>query len=331
MPLYLVGMDEAGYGPMLGPLVVSAVIFEAPESLNKRKQAVDLWKILPTTSPFPKQYEGTAVKIPVCDSKKIYQPQKGIGMLERSVLAFARLLPDDPFAGYSDLFLPLKARIDRIEKLSAGLKDELNRKGIRFCEACIRVVDVPEFNKGVTAHQNKSDFLFRIVAEILKHIYSKYADKGYLRIAVGKQGGRTYYRPHLSKAFPDCNIMTIKQHHNQSCYRLSPNNQPNLRNLPADLPAKTLAQAGASAKAGQHTIKFLKDGEDADFCIALASMFGKYTRELEMIKFNRMFNQYFPAVKPTAGYPTDAKRFINEIKPFCKDVGLEMNNFIRIK
>lgn len=315
MPLYLAGMDESGYGPVLGPLIVSAVIFEVPESFNRRNKKANLWRTLSTTTSIPKQSiypEGIrTAKIPVCDSKKIYQPNKGIGMLERSVLSFTRLLPSDPFADYSGLCLPLKARIDRIKKLSACLKNELDGKGIRFCEACIRVVDVLEFNKGVTTHQNKSDFLFRIAAEILDDIRLKYAHKGKLQIAVGKQGGRTYYRTHLANAFPDYAVSVIRQHKDQSCYSFSSLNQLNHFNT--------------------FTIKFIKDGEDADFCIALASMFGKYTRELEMIKFNQLFLRHFPSIKATAGYPTDAKRFINEVKPFCKDVGLEINNFIRIK
>ena len=36
------GIDEAGYGPLLGPLVVSVVAFEVPDGLA----GVDLWELL---------------------------------------------------------------------------------------------------------------------------------------------------------------------------------------------------------------------------------------------------------------------------------------------
>ncbi|MHC4951781.1 MAG: ribonuclease HII, partial [Planctomycetota bacterium] len=38
----LVGIDEAGYGPLLGPLVVSAVSFDMPENLLRANH----WDIL---------------------------------------------------------------------------------------------------------------------------------------------------------------------------------------------------------------------------------------------------------------------------------------------
>ncbi|MFH1228038.1 MAG: hypothetical protein V1701_09085 [Planctomycetota bacterium] len=304
MPLYFVGIDEAGYGPMLGPLVLSAIIFEVPESFNRRNNAVNLWKILSTTTNMPTQSVKYKSKIPVCDSKKIYQPNKGIGMLERAVLSFARILPSDPFAGYSDLCLPLKARIDRIENLSSCLKNELDNKHIRFCEVFIKVVGTEDFNKGVTECGNKSDFLFHIASGILKSICSGYSGKGKLRIAVGKQGGRTYYHSALQSVFSGRTVFMVKETRNTSLYRFS----------------------------GDDTeISFLKDGEDRDFCIALASMFGKYTREMEMIRFNRLFIDRFPQVKPTAGYPTDARRFIKDVAPLAKQIGLDMKQFIRIK
>ena len=31
---YLIGTDEAGYGPNLGPLVISATVWEAPDGIG---------------------------------------------------------------------------------------------------------------------------------------------------------------------------------------------------------------------------------------------------------------------------------------------------------
>ena len=78
-----VGIDEAGYGPTLGPLVISAAAFreEAPQSGIEHFEkdtpvfSLDLWELLAgvvTRKP-------DRTHIPVNDSKKLYKPGKGPG------------------------------------------------------------------------------------------------------------------------------------------------------------------------------------------------------------------------------------------------------------
>ncbi|MGL6196723.1 MAG: hypothetical protein ACRC2T_18080 [Thermoguttaceae bacterium] len=52
--------------------------------------------------------------------------------------------------------------------------------------------------------------------------------------------------------------------------------------------------------------------------IALASIASKYLRELAMQKFNVFWQQHVPNLTPTAGYPVDARRFKAEIQPAQK-------------
>jgi hypothetical protein len=42
-------------------------------------------------------------------------------------------------------------------------------------------------------------------------------------------------------------------------------------------------------------------------------MAAKYLRELAMKAFNQFWQQHVPGLKPTAGYPVDARRFRAEI------------------
>jgi hypothetical protein len=56
---------------------------------------------------------------------------------------------------------------------------------------------------------------------------------------------------------------------------------------------------------------------------ALASMTAKYLRELAMIPFNRFWQQHVPGLKATAGYPMDALRFREEIRPAQQRLGIE--------
>ena len=43
-------------------------------------------------------------------------------------------------------------------------------------------------------------------------------------------------------------------------------------------------------------------------------MYAKYTRELSMQAFNQYWQQHVTGIKPTAGYPQDARRFRAEIE-----------------
>ena len=62
--MIVAGIDEAGYGPLLGPLVVSAALFRVPSDDD-----LDLWDALsPVVSRAP--VDGA---VPVNDSKKLYQ------------------------------------------------------------------------------------------------------------------------------------------------------------------------------------------------------------------------------------------------------------------
>ena len=98
--MILVGIDEAGYGPTLGPLVVSAAVFQIgdgrkDEFPDSDEYGIDLWKLLPesvTRKPDKR-------RIPINDSKKIHRWGKGLGALEEGVLPFLHIskhgLPGD--------------------------------------------------------------------------------------------------------------------------------------------------------------------------------------------------------------------------------------------
>ena len=55
--------------------------------------------------------------------------------------------------------------------------------------------------------------------------------------------------------------------------------------------------------------------EERHLPVALASMFAKYVRELLMGAFNHYWQQVVPGLRPTAGYYTDAMRFLADIDP----------------
>jgi hypothetical protein len=51
-------------------------------------------------------------------------------------------------------------------------------------------------------------------------------------------------------------------------------------------------------------------------------MLSKYVRERLMSEFNRFWAERVPGLKPTAGYPADAVRFWQAIRPAAERLGL---------
>src|SRR5580658_7079814 len=113
---FVIGMDEAGYGPNLGPLVLTATVWEVPGRWPKK---TDFWKtfepvaqreVVPRKKSAEKratEKKATEKKSPgelpsaedpadpppaddrlhIADSKSVYCPATGLGPLERGALA----------------------------------------------------------------------------------------------------------------------------------------------------------------------------------------------------------------------------------------------------
>ena len=69
------GIDEAGYGPLLGPLVVGCCAFEIPDEV-RTEQIPCLWKRLRRY--VSKSRSKNGVKIHVNDSKVVYNSTAGL-------------------------------------------------------------------------------------------------------------------------------------------------------------------------------------------------------------------------------------------------------------
>src|SRR5437879_3788489 len=78
---WLVGIDEAGYGPNLGPLVMTA----APIAIPDGQKPTDLWQEL--SKVVRRHTDEDDGRLLVADSKQVYSPARGLVSLEKSVLA----------------------------------------------------------------------------------------------------------------------------------------------------------------------------------------------------------------------------------------------------
>ncbi len=86
----LVGIDEAGFGPILGPLVVSSSAFRLPDNLIWANH----WEILRASV----SDKRTSLKgrLLIVDSKKAFTRTIGIKHLRRTVLAALKHLGSEP-------------------------------------------------------------------------------------------------------------------------------------------------------------------------------------------------------------------------------------------
>ncbi len=298
----LVGIDEVGYGPKLGPLVVCAYAFRVPDA------SVDLWKAL------------RLKEIVVADSKEVYSPAKGIGPLEATALPFLAVLPasdisslrtlakrvalggesslDGPW--YGDVLLPLEADRAAIDDDAVTIWNACRRAGVVPFGCWAAWAEPAAFNKAVLSG-NKSDFLFDRACALVKAALS--ASPGETAtFFIGKQGGRRFYLPGLVREFGS--VWVLEEQRGTSRYQF--------------------IEKGRDVR-----ISFLVDGEARHFGIALASMLGKYLRECAMRRFNEWWAERKPGLRPTAGYGTDGTRFYRDVEPELAKLNLRREQVLR--
>lgn len=319
MPL-LVGIDEAGYGPTLGPLVVAASIWRvAPHHLE-----ADLWQVL---SPcLARTVRRGDARLAVDDSKSVFDRRKGIATLERTVLAFARAaglscgtlgelliaLGGEALAASStlpwdrdlDRPLPLDPLRSRCDHAADRLHTCMAREQAVCLSLSARVLTADAFNRRVRQTRNKATVLLEHVLDLLASATRSAPGDQDVYVRIDRLGGRSDYRELLLAAFPGRHVHELELSPRASRYRL------------------------ASARSDWF-IEFVVDADRLHLPVALASMLAKYLRELLMERFNAYWRRWLPELRPTAGYYEDAQRFLADIGPILPRTGIRPESFVR--
>jgi ribonuclease HII len=313
------GIDEAGYGPLLGPLVVTGVVFEVPDDRAEHC----IWELLAdSVTRRPRKRD---LRLPILDSKKLYKPGAGLAGLERTALAmyasakplpktFRELLhkvaphtPDDMdgypwYAGW-DHALPLDADPGLITTQANAVRRDARAGSLRLSGVLAQPLLEGQYNRLVSSTRNKAIVLLGLTLRVVQRILDKAGGRP-VRILVDRHGGRSHYGSHLMTSFDRFELEVLEESRQRSAYRL--------------------VRSPAS-----HTIEFCTSGEEHHLPVALASIYSKYLRELFMRSLNRYWSNRVPSLRPTAGYYTDAKRFLADIAPAVRRQGIARNMLVR--
>jgi ribonuclease HII len=271
------GIDEAGYGPTLGPLCVVSVQADCADDDTLR-------------STFAAAATG------VRDSKQLHRPgdlapletvaRSAVGWLVGAQPATAASLfallgeqEEDRgqapwMAGAAELALPV----------ARSHSQGWSLPGIRPLGVAGRIVHPRAYSRSIGSGSNKAELELELVSSLLAGM----PRSGPSTTVVDRLGGRRYYRDLVQRSWGNALVLIEEE---------------------GPLASRYLAEGPG----GPQRVAFLVDGESASPLTAIASCIAKYARELHMLLLNRWFVQRQPGLRPTAGYPEDAKRWLAEI------------------
>lgn len=304
--MIIAGIDEAGLGPKLGPLTVSLTAFELDKELIT-DPAVSFWEILSSTT--TSRHCRKDPRLLITDSKIAYNAQGITGLQQTVCQFFQEVFPEIQLSHishllehiihpqdyhylktttwYQELFQPAASPLQQTAENNFALN------GLKPCELRSRIITARELNNFFALGYNKSETLLKLTGSHIQYLVKTYQTEEVF-IYVDKQGGKSYYAPYLSDLLAGTWITTVREGADSSVYKINNN----------------------------ITIEFLPKADQKKFPVALASIIAKFLREISMEAFNSYFKKFLPEIKPTAGYPKDAPRFLQEIQPVIKKAGI---------
>jgi hypothetical protein len=313
--IWRVGLDEAGLGPNLGPMVMASTACRVPDDTPG-----SLWEHLAWS--VRRKGDGKDDRIVIDDSKKVHALPDGLACLERVPLA---ILPQSPATfgdwlsaiglgtSFQDLRgeawfqaerpMPVHNSADLIDRTRTVLREAAAAAGVEWGPTSCVIIPTPRFNDICDQWKNKSGVSSFGVLQLLRQAVALPGSEP-VSIAVDRLGGRQYYAPMLSEAFPTAWPIPERETPELCEYRME--------GLPRDV-----------------RITFEPRADGSHLNVALASMVAKTIREICMMQFNAFWGDLVPDLPPTAGYPLDAGRFLDAIRETMEAEGIPLRDVWR--
>lgn len=311
--VWLIATDEAGYGPNLGPLVIAATVWQSVEEVTHEQLSDRLCSAV-TSLPQP---EGS-LRTRLADSKQVYRSGGSLSALEEGVLAACDLLHGPPIRHWQQLCrriapeaeeslqglpwfqgfdprLPVSASTERLELRTAHLRSVMDTAGLQLRAVRARLIGEAEFNRLVSHWGNKSCLLSHATLHLVRQVTPQRTGER-ISILCDKHGGRNRYGSLLQHYFPEQLVEVWQEGAAASHYRWG--------SALANVECRFLPRADQWPSVG------------------LASMVAKYLRELAMRAVNHFWCHRHGGLRPTAGYPVDARRFKREIACVQHELGI---------
>ncbi len=297
--MIVLGVDEAGYGPPLGPLVVAATCWRFPV-----QTASALW---PRMRRCAGQLHDAGLH--VADSKQVYRAGRGWPELEQAAwLAFSSRGIVPP-CDYSQLFAALDERWPQARRQApweadfrlrlprqfdppawrealARCRHALAQQGAELLGVQARVLFPAQFNHLLQSRGNKALVLSHVSLELVREALARYCRPDAaepLLVICDKHGGRNYYGGLLLEHFPSRWFRPREETAACSVY--------------------------CHGRGAQRMDFYFQRNGEQHLAVAWASLAAKYLRELAMQAWNHFWRRHQPRLRPTAGYPQDARRF----------------------
>ena len=326
---FLIGTDEAGYGPNLGPLVIAASVWHVPGD----DCDVDLYQSLspwitsgsPSTSRSrsgsprhaDKSLDTTGVtragdELPLCvaDSKQVYRPGAGLQGLERGVLSAAAALFDTTANDWLELLAQLcpdaasqSSTLPWHQRHNPSIPTAISPQQLAADRSRWRQLGEAT---GIRLVALRAAMIF---PEDFNRDVARLNSKGLLLSETTLDLVADCVTPLSQEPIR----IVCDKHGGRNHYGALLQSRFNAGLVRVATEGRQLSQYDVGTSDQPIEIRFQVGGESF-MPSALASMTAKYLRELAMAAFNAFWQEKVAGLRPTAGYPVDALRFRHDIE-----------------